>query len=334
MPLPPHLGPRYRPGMEAAVPEPSRWERARAVLCPPHPRLLAGAFAALVAALGLWGLWFQARLPHRLPSALDWRAAAALLEREARPGDAVALSPMWAERARQVLPPTLPVMAFPRYDPREEDLVGVRRVWLLSLPDAPRRSRLAEADLARRSALRDSPQRIGGLEVTRFDLRAPTIPLAFLPDRLAGARVSLGDRPCPADAGGVFRCPGPPWLRVAREVREVAFLPRPCLLAHPGPDPRAPVAIELRDVPIGRTLRGHTGIVGEAMLRGEAPVRLEVRLDGELLGAAEEPPRTPGWHAFQIDTARRAGTSGTFLFLVSSPDARERHFCFDAMTLP
>ena len=123
-------------------------------------------------------------------------------------------------------------------------------------------------------------------------------------------------------------------MHVSREVREIDYLPRPCLYAHPGPDPSAPLVIEFPDVPLGRVLRGHTGIIGEAMLAGNAPVRLAVQVDGEELGAAVEAPRLPGWHTFQFDTTLRAGRSATLTFTVSAADPGQRLFCFDAMTLP
>ncbi len=333
-PLPPHLGARYRPGMEIEAAPPRLRDRARALLWPPRPEVLAGAYAALVAALGLWGIAFQAQLPRRLPSRLDWQAAANLLERDARPGDAVALSPMWAERARELFPASIPVMAFPRYAREIEDLVGVRRVWLLSIPGAPRTSSVIESDLQARAASRDGPQRIGALQIARYDLRTPTLPLAWLPDRLAGARVAIGGQACPAAPDGSFRCPGPPWMLVAREVREVDYLPRPCLRAHPGPDPRAPLSIEFPAVPVGRVLRGHTGIIGDAALDGRAAVRMTIEVDGQFLANVEEPPRTPGWHLFHLDTSRWAGRARTLTFRISAGDASRRWFCFEAMTLP
>jgi hypothetical protein len=303
---------------------------ARGLLWPPSRRHWAGLFAAGIVALGIHGWWFHATLAGRLPSILDWRAAAAVLGRDARPGDAVALEPWWAERAREVLPAWLPVMAFPRL--AGEDLVGVRRVWLLALPGAPRHRADLGGDLAARAAAVSGPQRLGGLELTRYDVRSPTLPLAFLPDRLASATVSVGDRPCARDARGAFRCPAPPFVVVAREVREVSYLPRPCLYAHPSPG--APLTLSFPGVPLGRALRGHTGIVGEAAWAGKSAVRLSVKIDGHDEGFTEEPPAQPGWHPFEVDTARHAGRSVTVTFVVTAPDVTRRHFCFDAYVLP
>lgn len=295
-------------------------------------RILAAVFLCLVAGFGVYGIAFYARLPGRLPVQDDWKAAATVLGRDTRTGDAVALAPMWAERARLFLPPGLPVMSFPSY--LDEDLVNVRRVWLLALPAAPgTTAKKLAAELAAKASAVDGPQRLGNLELTRYDLKSPTLPLAYLPDRLEGAKVTVGSADCPRE-GGTFRCPAPPWVKVERVVREVNYLPRVCLYAHPNPDPAAPLTIEFPAVPLGKTLRGHTGILGEQMLDGNAPVTLAVSVDGAPIGQAEEPPRTPGWHLFQLDTAKWAGQPHALSFRITAPDVWQRIFCFEAMTLP
>ena len=292
----------------------------------------AAAFLAVaVTALGLYGLAFQALLPSRLPSPADWSAAAAVLAREARPGDAVALSPWWAERARQVLPDRVPVLARPSL--ADDDLVGIERIWLLALPAAPGQRAELPRELDARATAAGPPRPMGRLELTVHELRDPVLPLAFLPDRLATATVSVGERPCPRDDRGTFRCPSAPYVVVASEIREVAATPRRCLFAHPSPDPRAPLTVRFPGVPIGGELRGHTGIVGEAALGGEAPVRLAVAIDGAPVVAADEPPGSPGWHPFRADTAHLAGRAREITFTVSAGDVAARHFCFDAYTL-
>jgi len=272
---------------------------------------------------------FQSRLPSRLPSALDWRSLAALLARDARPGDAVALSPWWAERARGVVPATLPVLAFPRF--AGEDLVGVRRVWLVALPDAPGHRWEVEDDLAARAAAMADTVRLGELAVTRYDLRGPTLPLAFLPDRLARASVALGETACAPDGGGGFRCPGSR-ATVAREEREVEGLPRPCIVALPPPGGAA-LRVTFPGVPLGRALRGHLGVVGEAALGGSGPVRLAVSLDGREVGRAQLPPRDPSWRAFQVDTVLEAGRTRE-VALTLALEGEPRPVCLDAYVLP
>jgi hypothetical protein len=278
--------------------------------------------------LGVHGILFHARLPARLPSTEDWSATARFLSGAARPGDAILLAPWWAERARQVLPDGLPVLAFPSL--RGEDLVGVERVWLLSLPGAPGHGSGPRQELTERSATAEPPRRFGGIELVLHHLRAPTLPLAFFPDLLATALVATGPRRCAADAREVFRCGPGPLGGVASEIREIDALPRRCLRAPPVKG--EPLVITFPSIPVGRVLRGHTGIVGEAALAGAAPVVLTVRVDGEEVGRVEEPPARSGWHAFEIDTRRLGGRDRTVSFTIAAEDVAERELCFDAYT--
>jgi hypothetical protein len=308
--------------------ETARAARDRAVAAwarrPPAPRAAALAFCAAVALCGALAVLAQARTLGRLPSPLDWAATRALLERDARPGDAVAVSPPWAERARELFPSSVPVLAQQRY--AGEDLVGVRRVFLVSLPDAPWARWDAELDLAERAARAEVPARLGGLEVTRYDLAFPTIPLAFLPDRLGQAVVTLGGLPCVAEGAGRFRC-GDGVAELSRAVREVAGVPRPCLSARSAAPLEAPVAVAFPPGRIGRTLHGHLGLAGEA--RGAAPVRVAALLDGEEVGAAEV--AGAGWVAFKIDMTRSAGQTRSLTLVLTSPGRLA--LCLDALVL-
>jgi hypothetical protein len=302
-----------------------RWLWARR---PTAGRAVALAFVAGLALAGARGVLFQAGLGARLPSPLDWAALGALLERDARPGDAVALSPPWAERARLVAPAQVPVLSWPRY--AGEDLVGVRRVWLVSLARAPGFSWAPESDLLERASADGSPLPLGGLEVSRHDLAAPELPLAFLPDRLGQAEVRLGDAACAPEGTG-FRCPGPSAVRVERAVREVGGLPRPCLVAPPDQEAGAPLTLAFAGVPVGRVLRGHAGIAGDPPGAGEAPVRISALVDGEDAGEVEI--AGPGWRAFQLDTSRFAGRARTVSLVLTAAAAPGR-LCLDAVTLP
>jgi len=297
----------------------------------PPGRAAAALFAVLVAALGLYGLSFQATLSRRLPSPADWQAAAAHLAREARAGDAVVLAPWWAERARAVLPPALPVLAFPRL--AGEDLPGLRRLWMLALPGAPGGTGDAARDLRGRTAAPGATARFGALALTSLALADPVLPLAFLPDRLEDASVTWGEARCVRAASGGFRCPGPGGPSVVRQVREVQGLPRTCLVIEPSPGAAA-LRIAFDAVPLGRVLRGHTGIVGEAALRGEEPVEVRVEVDGERVLALEEPAAEPGWHRFELGTRPPAGGAARVTFTLSTRDPGPRPLCLDAYTLP
>lgn len=297
----------------------ARWAWARRPL---PARAVAIAWCSFTALLGAFCVLEQARLPVRLPSPLDWAAARTLVERDARPGDAVALSPAWAERARQVLPASLPLLARSRY--AGEDLVGVRRVWLLSMPRAPGFSWDVEVDLLERASRSDPPEKLGAIVATRYDLAFPTLPLAFLPDRLAGASATAGGAACPPDGGGALECPGT--ARVERAVREVGAAPRACIVATLRGDAPAPLVLEFPSIRIGRVVHGHAAPAPE---RAAGPVRVAVQIDGEEAGVAE---MEGGWRPFQIDTTRFAGQRGTLSLVLTAPGAGP--ICLDAMTLP
>ncbi|HUL61233.1 MAG TPA: hypothetical protein VLU43_18285 [Anaeromyxobacteraceae bacterium] len=342
---PPRLGARIARRVRAALrDEASRRARqardAAAWLWARRPtplRGVAAAFAAAVAALGVWGILFQAGLPARLPAPLDWAAAAALLARDGRPGDAAVPSPAWAERTREVLPAQIPVLALPRLD--REDLVGVRRVWLVALPDLPRAPWRAEIDLLERAARAEGPLRLGAIEVTRYDVAAPALPLAFLPDRLAAATVTVGDGRCAPDPAGAFSCPPPGAARVAREVRDVAGLARPCLVVRPDAAAGAPVTISFADVPMGRTLRGHAAAIpappgeGAAGAPLRAPLRLALQIDGDEVGSVEL-TAAGRWQPFRIDTTLHAGSARAVALLVTAAAPDAPAVCVDLVTLP
>jgi hypothetical protein len=273
---------------------------------PTLARAAAILFALAAAITGAASLAAQIRLPGRLPAPADWVALRSLLEREARPGDAAAVSPGWAERAREALPASIPVLAARRY--AGEDLLGVRRVWLVSLPGAPGFSWRVEEDLLARGAPAGRVAQLGAIDVTRIEIASPALPLAFLPDRLQ--RVDGG-----AGAGAV------------REVREVGGAPRPCLVARPGGGET--LAFTFAPLRIGRLVRGHVGAVGAAAL--PATVRISAAVEGETVGSAEV--SGVGFVPFEIDTGRFTGQVRPISLVVTLP-AAARELCIDAATLP
>jgi len=324
--LPDHRGPSFKLPTPPP-PDPTGWyelrRMARATFWPPQPVAWAGLLALAVAAAGLHGLWFLGSLPGRLPSPTDWKAVAALVARGARPGDAVALSPAWAERAREILPDRLssgpdvplPILALPSYSEGDEDLPGVRRVWLVSMPGAPGASPRIARQLAARSEALDGPLQVGRLELTRYDLRSPLIPLHSFTDGLASASI---------------RSPG---ARVARETREVDLLPRTCIVVgFPGLRPE-PATVAFPAVPLGRALRGHLGLVGDVS-PGAAPVSLRVKVEGLEVGRAEATNARPGWNAFQIDTGPVSGPSRQVTLEVVPSGALPLGVCIDLVSLP
>jgi hypothetical protein len=292
---------------------------------PPARRAAALAAAAAILAASADGIAFQLSLPSRLPRPLDWAAARAVLERDARRGDAIAVAPGWAERAREALPGAVPIVSLPA-DPAEP-LPGVRRVWLLSLPAAPGFSFEPELSLVRRAARSEALPPLGAIAARRYELAAPLLPLAFLPDRLASASARLGGSPCAAVPGG-FACGEGGAVRVVRTVREVEGRPRPCLsLSLPG-SPGAPLQLEFPGVLAGRVLRGRAaGADGGA---SGAPVRVAVQVDGRDVGAVEA---GGGDAPFLLDTREHAGRLVTVALAVTWP-APAGAVCLEALAEP
>ncbi len=306
--------------------------RGRAVLIAPDdpsPRVRrAGlaAFAALVlAALGSLG--FQGMRLARVPSRGDDDAVAARIRAAARPGDAVLLVPLWAERPRLALRGGPPVFSLPAGDP---DLGRVGRLWVVAFPDLPFTG--VDAELARLRGRFGAPKvdaEVGRLRLLRFDL-PPQPPRWHFRDHLRAAQVTLDARPCPWTTGGGqeprFQCARAPWNYVGAEIREIDYLPRRCIWAHPAT--RVPLVIRFPTAPHAGTLVVHGGLVGESALRPHlAPVHLEAYAGDRDLGGLTVPPR-PGW--FERRLPLPGGDPGPVRFVVSTPSDGDRHFCFDA----
>jgi hypothetical protein len=297
-----------------------------------RPRGRRGAaigFAALLTLVGAWSVAWQAGLPSRLPGPAEWAALGTLLEGEARPGDAVVLAPAWAERARRVAPAGVPVLAVRSY--ADEDLWAVRRVWLVSLHDAPAFRWEIEKDLLQRANRNEAPLALGPMEVTRYDLGMPRLPFAFLPDLLSRAEVRLGDTRCPPDLEGVFRCPGPdgaPAATVARAVREVGGAPRPCLEV----DGAGPVRVTFPPVRLGRSLRGHAGAPGDPATAAALHVRVAVQIDDDEGGEAEV--QGAGWRPFAIDTSGHAGRAHAVVLTIAREGGPALPACVEAVAIP
>ncbi len=266
---------------------------------PSGARALAILTLAGLAGAAVASLLAQAGLPGRLPDPLDWRAAAALLSRDARPGDALVVAPAWLERAREVAPHGVPVVAAVRL--QGEPLPGVTRAWLLSAPGVPGGVGEAGEALARRAARADA-QRLGALEVVRYDLSAPLLPLATLADR-----------------------PPPPAVEA---LREAGGLPRRCLLLTPVPG--EPLVLPFPATRLGRTLSGHAALLPGP---GDGPVRLAFQVDDAEVGSLEL-RGGDGWRAFQVDTSRSAFGAHLLTVVATTAGAAARPVCLEALALP
>jgi hypothetical protein len=249
----------------------------------------SGAFIALIA-LGAGSLLFDVTLPARLPSDADWAEAAGALRAAAQPGDAVQLWPAWAERARLFVD-GMPVLA--EEDLRQADFVGIRRLWVLSLPRTPFFSP-ADAALQERGATPSgSAQRFGALALRAWDLHAPP-------------------------TADVTR---------ALEEHEVDYVARRCVVVPIGSRfaarARSGATLHVRAGVIGE----------RAYDANRPEILVQVFADGLPLGTLAVPRTVrdgSGWRRLEVALPPGAAER-EFVFAVSSPD-RSRPFCLQAWT--
>ena len=299
---------------------------------PSRGGMTARGFLLAAAIAGALALLAQTRLAALLPSELDWQAAAALLDRDSRTGDAVVVAPAWAERARAVLPARVPVYSLAQYS--GEPLLGVRRAWLLSLSRAPFTGNRIARDVAARASSHGGPQQVGALTVTRYDLAQPSRVIAFLPDWLGQATARVGEKPCERDEPFGLRCPGDGSIRIAREIRDVGGAPRPCISTPPGSATSGPVTITFPAVPMGLQLRGGAGVIGRLPSEATTAILVAVQVDGEEVASIELPPGSPTWKRFEIPTGSLAAEPHDVNVVISSPDPEGRTVCLDLWTQP
>ena len=157
--------------------------------------------------------------------------------------------------------------------------------------------------LAARSGPTEGAIAVGRLALTRYDLRAPILPLWSLAD-LASA-----------------------------ETREVAHLPRTCVVARfAGPDPK-PAALRFPGLPLGSALRGHVGLVGDVTgSRASASVR--VKVDGVEMARAEATAGAPAWRRFQVDTSRLPPARHEIEVAIVPSGPLPRGVCVELVALP
>lgn len=283
--------------------------------------------AGLLVLAALFALQFHLRLPSRLPSDDDHRAAAEVVSREAQPGDAVLLHPWWTERARLFIPERVPVVSY--LDDQADPLERYARLWVLAQPKLPLTGSLP---LSHRVPLGEA-RTFGTLSLSlyRNDFYRPQLFSGI--DALDSARVYLEDpgggrTECPFD-GRAFRCPGRD-LHVAAEWHEIYYQARRCLWMHPPGGPTRLVT-EFASLPGGR-MRLEGGIVWEqAWLHDRTTLHLaaENSATGQLLAQVEIPTGVEGVHGAD---AMLAGATPVRVW-TQSDNERGRDACVELRVL-
>lgn len=285
--------------------------------------------AALVVAAAIASTIFWLRLPSRLPTDADYRAANALIASRAQPGDVIVLAPAWAERGRAFLD-AAPVFA--GADLAKDEYPGTNRQWLVALADAPRFDpEAARAALRSRGPALGAVERIGALLVELYEIPGPA-QLHALTEHVADAVVSLdgaSSEPCRLRRDGVHQCPRGEWNHVRAGWFEVEERPMRGIWAHPVDG--AALRLEWPDVPLGRAVRGRAAFAGQSGKSG-AEVELALEIDGHVVDKRTFRPRTSP-QPFEF-TFTGVPERGRLALLVTTPNAGMRHFVVDAWTAP
>ena len=278
----------------------------------------------------------------RAPQIADWQAIRAQVERLKRPTDLLLVAPEWAD----------PIARYAFGDA------------LMPIADEARADVSAYARAVEVDALGSAASELDGwlvrqeYPVGRFELRVRENPkpekvlFSFLdnarPPMLAVSAGDSGDseRSCaytehaPSSTGGLhghLAFPRERYLFGGEEffvgvtiLDDQRYRPRRCLWA----EPRAFESVRLRftNVPLGKKIYGYAGL-SYFLFRDGAhdPTIISIRVAGQEIGSYEHHDER-GWHHFEFDTERFAGTSADVEFDVASNDPSDRQFCFYADT--
>jgi hypothetical protein len=295
------------------------------------------AALSLLVVVGLSELLAALWVSSRATSLGDFESARSTLSELRRPGDLIVVAPQWAEPlARAAFGDAwMPLEHLAR-----ADASTFERAVEVALPghvapdvaDWPVQGGAASAGLELRVRANPAPVH----PVFRFDaLEAARV---FVESRGRRQDCAWTERAAPS-AGGLHGAVAAPSRRFqCRDgaehyvgttiIDDEQYRPRRCVWAHP--PRRGALVIRFEDVPLGERIDGYAGLSYFQFRDGvEAPVDLEVRVDGASLGRYRHRDER-GWASFRFATPGKRGARGDVEFRVESRAARQRHFCFYA----
>ena len=291
--------------------------------------------------VGIAELGAQIWATHRAPTFDAWAAIEAPVRALKQEGDLVVIAPDWADPlARRALGDAL----MPLRDVARPDETRYAHAIEVSI--------LGERAKELRGWREESRTEAGKLLIRRVENPAyQAVIYDFVDHAKPGEADVRGTDPpltctwnanAPIVAGGLgghptfprerFECPGGVFFNVGVTViADEEFRPRRCLWSHPFA--RGEIVTRWRDVPLGQVIRGHGGLywVTERDRKG-APITLTVRVDGDAVGSFVHHDGD-GWKGFEMPLGAHAGKVAHEVELaVSSPNYKDRHFCFEADT--
>lgn len=242
-----------------------------------------------------------------------------------RDTDVVILQPFWAERAREYIG-DLNIIN-PR-DIKKEDLSHYHTIYILSVFGYGKNI----FDYMNQRFNFIEEREVGRLSLYKFTNERPEKIIFDFFRNIKDARIRIikgsGISECNDFSNDRWRCGGPNWQYIGKEILDIDGSGRECLWSHPITN--SIIEINFEDVPTGDMLKGFSALTDEATrYREGSPVFLSVSIDDrELL--YHKNPNLIGAHRFEIDTSGYKGTKHKITFKVSTLLDGVRHFCFFA----
>ncbi|MCX7944974.1 MAG: hypothetical protein N2746_10755 [Deltaproteobacteria bacterium] len=241
--------------------------------------------------------------------------------------DVIILQPFWAERAREYIGDLN--LLNPRY-PLEEDFTQYENIYVFSVFGYGEKIKDGLSKNFKFIEKKD----FGKLSLYYFKNERPQKIIYNFYKNIKDAKIrvlkSNEIKECRDFNNDRWRCGGPEWQYIGREILDIDGTGRECIWAHPLTN--AIIEINFENVILGDYISGFTGLTDEATryVQG-SPVFMSVRIDDKEVLYHTNPNKI-GAHRFTINTKDLSNSPHKVTFRISTHLDGVRHFCFYADT--
>lgn len=262
--------------------------------------------------------------PLSRPSIRDYKEMSEAIKRDFNNDrDVIILQPFWAERAREYVGELN--LINPR-DVTREDMSMYENIYVLSVFGYG-----AKIDKFLREKFNFvSKSDFGKLELYKYKNPKPAKIIYSFLKNLKDAKIRLlkGNeiKECNDFKNDKWRCGGPDWQYIGREILDIDGTGRECIWSHPVTN--SIIEINFENITLGDKLTGFSGLTDEAVryVQG-SPVFLSILIDDKEILYHTNPNKI-GAHRFEIDTKTFKDNPHKVTFRVSTLLDGVRHFCF------
>ncbi len=239
--------------------------------------------------------------------------------------DVIILQPFWAERAREYLG-DLNIIN-PR-DVKNEDLSQYKNIYVFSVFGYG--ENIYEYMNKKFKSL--EKKEFGKLSLFKFQNEKIEKVIYNFYQNIKDAKIRIikgGEiKECKDFSNDRWRCGGPDWQYIGKEILDIDGTGRECLWSHPMTG--SIIEINFENIPAGDILKGFSGLTDEAVRYKEgSPVFLSILIDDKEV-LYHRNPNSIGAKRFEIDTSAYKGSTHKITFKVSTVLDGVRHFCFYA----